>query len=169
LSRSTLTGDREEGYGYFPSSLKERLAMPVTLDEVISTTSVYFARHWNASAIGKNPPEWQGWHEFKGSAPNYHLGGCYTLFEGGELQYIGLGASRGSGLYLGHGISRRLKAHVLQNDWEKGPEWLKPRPRWPSITSIYTIGFDDDNVHVAPSLETFLIRQFAGRIKNQRV
>lgn len=141
----------------------------VAIDEVVSATSAYFSRHWNASAIGQSPPEWQGWYEFNGSAPNYQLGGCYALFEGDELHYIGLGASLGGGRYIGHGLSRRLKAHVLQNDWEKGPEWLKLRPRWPGISSIYTIGFDNENVHLAPSLETFLIRKFAGRIKNQRV
>lgn len=140
----------------------------ITLNDLELATERFFSMHWNTSATGAEPPEWSGWHEFKGSAPNYQLGGCYTLFSGDSLEYIGLGASRGGGLYVDHGISRRLSSHVYQRDKERGQGWLKLRPGWENITSIFTIGFQARHSHLAAALESFLIREFEGRTRNSR-
>jgi hypothetical protein len=129
----------------------------------------FFQRHWNAETIGSEPPTWIGWPEFKGSVPNYQLAGCYALFEGPTIRYVGVGASKGGGLYPEHGISRRLMSHVLRSDRERGREWSRPRPGWESINTIYTIGFPVPVAHLSLALESFLIREFAGKLKNSRV
>lgn len=137
--------------------------------DLVGATNRFFDMHWNRASIGCEPPTWVHWPEFKGSAPNYQLGGCYALFEGPSLVYIGLGASKGGGLYPEHGISRRLMSHVLRIDRAKGSEWLKPRPGWQSVDSLYTIGFGSHFAHLASSLETYLIREFRGKMRNARV
>lgn len=145
------------------------MSASLCLRDLSQTTERFFDWHWNKGAIGEDPPQWLHWPEFKGSVPNYQLGGCYALFEGPTLVYVGLGASKGGGLYPEHGISRRLMSHVLRIDREKGAEWSKPRTGWEAINSIYTVGFPSRLVHLAPALETFLIREFAGRLRNARV
>ena len=60
-------------------------------------------------------------------------------------------------------------SHVLRIDREKGPEWSKPRTGWESLTTIFTIGFAANVAHLAPALESFLIREFSGRLRNARV
>jgi hypothetical protein len=141
---------------------------PVTLAQLEAETETFFGMHWNTDVLGIQPPAWHVWREFKGSVPNYQLGGCYALFAGDDLEYIGLGASRGGGLYCDHGISRRLSSHVYRLDKERGPGWLKLRPGWESITSIHTIGFEARHSHLASALEAYLIRAFEGRSRNAR-
>lgn len=141
---------------------------PITQFQLEAETKKFFGMHWNTDLIGTPSPSWQVWNEFKGSAPNYQLGGCYALFAGDALEYIGLGSSRGGGLYCDHGISRRLGSHVYRLDKERGPGWLKLRPDWESITSIHTIGFEARHNHLAPALEAYLIRAFEGRTRNAR-
>ena len=150
------------------TNLGIQIQQSVTLTQLKAATESFFDMHWNADAIGAQPPAWDGWVEFKGSAPNYQLGGCYALFSGDALEYIGLGTSRGGGLYCDHGISRRLGSHVYRLDKERGPGWLKLRPGWESITSINTIGFQTQHSHLATALEAYLIRAFEGRTRNAR-
>ena len=138
-------------------------------EDLEDATTRFFERHWNTSALGCDPPSWKGWHEFKGSVHNYELGGCYALFKGKELLYVGVGVSKGNKRYPEAGISRRLMSHILQIDHEKGYEWSRPRERWEGITSIYTIGFQKDLTYIALSLENFLIREFSGKLRNARV
>src|SRR5690606_1694229 len=86
------------------------------MQELMAATGSFFDLHWNTTAIGV-PPVWEPWATFlEGSVPNYQYGGCYALFVESELVYIGVGVSRGGGLYPQHGISRRLMAHVLRSD-----------------------------------------------------
>jgi hypothetical protein len=145
------------------------VSLTLGLSDLCTATECFFNMHWNRQVIGHDPPEWLHWPEFRGSVPNYQLGGCYALFEGSKLCYIGVGASRGGGLYPQHGISRRLMSHVLRSDRAKGPEWSKPRVGWEGIDSIYTIGFTSNVAHLSSSLESFLIRKFSGQLKNVRV
>lgn len=145
------------------------MTSPLMASDLEEATNRFFQMHWNLQAIGQEPPAWISWPEFKGSVPNYQLGGCYALFEGANLSYVGVGASKGGGLYPEHGISRRLMSHVLRIDREKGSQWSKPRQGWESITTIYTIGFTANVAHLALALETFLIREFSGKLKNARV
>lgn len=143
--------------------------MSLTIGDLETKTLQFFQMHWNANVIGQEAPQWAHWAEFKGSVPSYQLAGCYALFKHADLSYIGVGASKGGGLYPEHGISRRLMSHVLRIDREKGHEWSKPRVGWEDINSIYTIGFPKNVAHLALALETFLIREFAGKLRNARV
>ncbi|RSC25289.1 hypothetical protein EGT09_02255 [Pseudomonas putida] len=55
---------------------------PITQFQLEAETKKFFGMHWNTDLIGTPSPSWQVWNEFKGSAPNYQLGGCYALFAG---------------------------------------------------------------------------------------
>lgn len=145
------------------------MSTSLNLLDLEAATASFFQRHWNISVITEPPPQWSGWHEFHGSVPNYQHAGCYALFEGERLIYIGVGASRGSGRYVDHGLSRRLMSHVLRIDREKGETWSKPRVGWESVTAIYTIGFPRTVAYLSPALETYLIREFSGKLRNSRV
>ena len=123
-------------------------------------TAEFFRRHWHEETLSIQRPDWKNWDKFlNGSVPNYDLGGCYSLFSGLDLLYIGLGASKGGGIYTDHGLSRRLMAHVIASDQRRGREWSKLREAWNSVTSIQTIGFPNEFSYLAAALETFLIRE----------
>jgi hypothetical protein len=146
----------------------ERHPMPTFLD-LEQNTSAFFRRHWVADEIGDSPPRWKPWKEFLySSVPNHDKAGCYALVCGQELMYVGLGASKGGGIYDEHGLSRRLMAHVICADRERGGEWSKLQPTWSSITGLYTIGFAKDSAYLAASLETYLIRHIIS-MSNARV
>jgi hypothetical protein len=123
-------------------------------------TNTFFRKHWSVSEVSFQFPEWKAWREFLyGSVPNYDVGGCYALFAESELLYVGLGASQGGGLYPNHGISRRLMAHVIASDRQRGTSWSKLRDSWNNVTAIYTIGFPNEVAYLAAALESFLIRE----------
>lgn len=91
-----------------------------------SATDEFFRRHWPAEILSFERPDWKNWDSFLyGSVPNHDLGGCYALFCKNQLLYVGLGASKGTDRYRDHGISRRLMAHVLGSDRQRGPQWLE--------------------------------------------
>jgi hypothetical protein len=128
-------------------------------DQLTEATDSFFQRHWVPSALGPTPPSWERWETFlSGSVPNHDKAGCYALFAGHELIYVGLGASKGGGIYVEYGLSRRLTAHVICADRERGPQWSKLEPGWSSVTGVYTLGFAADLSYLAASLETYLIR-----------
>lgn len=132
-------------------------------------TGEFFARHWQVPELLGAPPEWKDWLPFlHGSVPNHDKSGCYALFENAKLVYIGLGASKGGGLYPAHGVSRRLLAHVIWSDSEKGGGWCRLRDEWASVTSIQTIGFESGAAYMSAALEGFLIRRLEG-LRNARV
>jgi hypothetical protein len=82
------------------------------------------------------------------------------LVEGQTVVYVGLGASHGGGIYPEHGIGRRLLAHAIRPLRENRCE---PRPKWSSVTEIWTLGFPDELKYVAPALEDYLIAHLAPR------
>lgn len=129
----------------------------VTYEKLAEATTAFFARHWISEDLGPCPT-WQHWDEFlQGSVPNHQHPGCYAVFFGSELRYVGLGASLGGGSYKEHGISRRLMANVIQADRLRGPVWSKLRERFTGATDIYTLGLPNTS-YLAAALETYLIR-----------
>jgi len=87
--------------------------LAINYNSLVADTQAFFNHHWSTDSLGPTP-EWEAWSTFLlGSVPKYNEGGCYALFVEDELVYIGLGASKGGGLYLKSGISRRLMSHVL--------------------------------------------------------
>ncbi|MCW5581097.1 MAG: hypothetical protein KIS72_07145 [Luteimonas sp.] len=139
----------------------------MSLEVLEEKTAEFFERHWARSILGL-PPKWKGWDTFlQGSVPNFRCGGCYAIFFESELAYIGLGASRGGGIYPSHGISRRLMAHVLRSDPEQGVGYSKLLDEWADATNIYTIGMPNTE-YLAAALETYLIREISPP-RNNRV
>jgi hypothetical protein len=127
------------------------------LEKLIEATSGFFGLHWSPEQLGE-PPGWRLWETFlEGSVPGYQYGGCYALFEGNRLTYIGLGVSRGGGLYQQHGLSRRIMAHVYRSDHARGPNCLRLHEKWLRTTGLYTLAFPEHE-YLAPALESYLIR-----------
>jgi hypothetical protein len=103
------------------------------LSELNKTTDKFFILQWPSSGTFGKRPTWERWATFPlGSAPYYTLGGCYALFEGENLIYIGKGASKGRGKTPYHGIARRLQSHVLRagnhgytliEEWGQAAQW----------------------------------------------
>lgn len=123
-------------------------------------TNTFFRKHWSVGEMSSKPPEWKVWQEFLfGSVPNHNVGGCYALFAECKLLYVGLGVSKGSAPYPNHGISRRLMAHVLASDRQRGTSWSKLKHSWNIVTAIHTIGFPNEVGYLAAALESFLISE----------
>lgn len=131
--------------------------MPTKLDLVISTEQ-FFKRHWGMELMH---PQWDFAWDWSGPVPNYLLGGAYSLFSGDKLLYIGLGASRGGGIYQDRGISRRLMAHVLKSAPKNSNVGYVLHDRWEHsrVDKIATIGFPKECDYLAPALEDYLIGQ----------
>ncbi len=131
------------------------------IEDLTARTEQFFFEHWVQERHG-DPPQWKAWDPFlQGSVPNHEFAGCYALFKNSELVYVGLGASRGGGIYKEHGISRRLMEHVICKDWSRTGDWAKLQDKWASsgIDAIYTIGFTPALSYLSAALETYLIRK----------
>jgi hypothetical protein len=128
-----------------------------TKENLLTSTERFFKRHWG---IEQPSPAWDFSWQWRGAIPNYDHGGVYALFAGNQLLYVGLGASRGGGIYKNRGISKRLYGHVIRvapNDPE-GTLYL-PRERWLAlgIDLVATIGFPSAYDYLASALEDYLI------------
>lgn len=134
----------------------------MTKNDLEKATIKFFELHW--PALYGTAPGWKPWTDFLyGSVPSFDRGGCYALFRGNELWYVGLGISRGSGLYAHHGLSKRLMSHVYRSHPTKRDRWLALKPNWEGVTGLYTIGFEHEHAYLAAALEQFLIRTLAPR------
>lgn len=70
-----------------------------TINDVIQHSNVFFEKHWDRSS-SLPPLEWKCDWQWAGSVPHHKRAGVYALFDAaGDLVYVGLGASRGGGLY----------------------------------------------------------------------
>ena len=129
-----------------------------TKKELLELTEKFFKRHWNVECES-DIPQWNiGW-SWQGSVPHHDKGGVYALFsESGEVMYVGLATSTGGGKYDEHGISRRLTAHVIKTDKDKGRGNYLPQDKWLEIKDIGAIGFPAEYTYLAAALEDFLIR-----------
>lgn len=123
---------------------------------LVSETEKFFSLHWR---VAEKIPEWDFSWDWCGSVPNYTLGGLYAIFSDQTLVYVGLGASRGGGIYRDRGISRRLLAHVIKTSSIEKSTSYEPKDRWKAlgVDSIATIGFPADVNYLACALEDYLI------------
>ncbi|MHA6205465.1 hypothetical protein ACXU4B_13645 [Dyella soli] len=138
----------------------------MTIQSLEKKTGEFFLRHW--ANTGLSIPEWQCWDDFlHAPVPSYNLGGCYALFQGSSLIYVGSGISRGSGRYRDQGISTRMMKHVYSTDRDK-PGMYKLCDKWAAVTAIFTIGFPNECAYLAVALETYLIREL-GPPRNRRL
>ena len=138
----------------------------ITMAEVEEKTREFLNLHWNRNAqqlAEIDLPDSWGVYGFIGIVPHGNRQGCYALIRHGEVIYIGLGASRGYGIYAGNGIGARLNNHVLKWD-SKVPSdpanrkyGLKDYWKEKGVTEVCTFGFPSGYGYLAPALEAFLI------------
>ena len=123
---------------------------------LVSLTRSFFSKHWGSEAP---LPQWDFSWEWRGPVPNYLVGGVYALLKGDEVLYVGLGNSRGGGIYQDRGISRRLMAHVIKAAPSCSTKDSILRERWEAVgaTRVATLGFPKELNYLAPALEDFLI------------
>jgi hypothetical protein len=141
-----------------------------TKDELVQATDKFFELHWPA---GVPRPSWDFSWNWKGAVSNYQLGGVYALFNSEALVYVGLGASRGGGIYENRGISRRLNAHVTSvapvgssTDYVAKDRWLAA-----GVNLIATIGFPLEFTYLSCALEDYLLSKLnppENRLKRNR-
>ena len=125
-----------------------------TLTNLVGLTKEFFAKHWNASLIGKEAPEWCEPQEIRygNPLPNHNKQGCYAFVDGEKVVYIGVGTSRGGGRYRGHGIGKRFQAYAkyVNGVYQIVDERFKR-------CKAVTIGFEVEEAYLANALELFLI------------
>jgi len=143
----------------------------ISINDVKKETAEFFRMHWN---LNIPIPAWNDKYSFQGAVPDGDKQGCYALLINDEVVYIGLGASKGSGIYKEHGIGARLINHVIV--WNRSipapisERKFKLKDKWHDITDIYTIGFPSGSGYLACALESFLlsrlnpVRNIVGRI-----
>ena len=135
---------------------------PITISKVEEATKVFLELHWDRErlSIVELPDMWAPYN-FVGTVKYGDQQGCYALMKNHEVIYIGLGASRGGGIYEGAGIGARLNNHILSWDKTKPASIIeriyRPQERWTGITRIYTFGFPPGYGYLACSLEAYLI------------
>lgn len=135
--------------------------LPPTLENMDVLTNEFFQKHWNAQEIQNPVPVWSGLQEVRYGEPlrYYDKQGVYAFVnKDGEVLYIGVGASRGSGLYKGHGIGARFHRYAKYVDGVY--QIVDDRFR---ECRVRTIGFEVEQGYLAYALETFLI----GRLNTQ--
>lgn len=83
--------------------------------------------------------------------------GCYALFRNQEVIYIGVGISKGTGMYENCGLGFRLKKYWKVNKDPEARTKYQPTNDWIELSSIMTIGFDKEHYSLAAALEIYLI------------
>ncbi len=125
-------------------------------DELEEATSTFFQLHWPRDVP---KPSWDFSWRWSGPVSNYQLGGVYALFNSEALIYIGLGASRGGGIYANRGISRRLNAHVTSVAPVGSNSEYVAKDRWLAlgVNLVATIGFPLEYTYLSCALEDYLL------------
>jgi hypothetical protein len=86
-----------------------------SIKDVERETKVFLARHWQIEKLDTDEvPFWSRAYSFQGTCPNQDRPGCYALLDDKEVIYIGVGASRGHGIYEGCGLGHRLNGYSAQ-------------------------------------------------------
>ena len=125
-----------------------------TVENLLVWTHHFFERHWNLPLIGIKPPKWSEPTPVKEPfPPNGNKQGVYAFVKGNIVTYIGVGTSKGSGLYRGHGIGKRFQSYAkyVDGQYQAVDERLKEAGR------AMTIGFEIEEAYLANALELFLI------------
>lgn len=119
-------------------------------------TDQFFELHW--SKLHGAKPEWWHWNLVDEFA-NPTSGGCYAVFKGDRLLYVGLALTPGStsthrdptvGLY------KRLRRHVVDRLKGSSIHTCKSK-RLADMTHVEAIAFPSEARYMAAALEAFLI------------
>ena len=128
-----------------------------TAKNLVQETEKFFNHYWNISK--EEPPFWSERWDFNSSIPNNEKRGCYALFNGQELIYIGVGIGKSFGKYLGSGLGVRLKRYWKVNKDQNSDVKYMPTDDWLELTSLMTIGFEEKDYPLAAALEIYLINK----------
>lgn len=126
-----------------------------TINDLINQTTIFFEYYW--SALNGQPPIWSEKWDFDSEIPNNEKQGCYALLRDDFVIYIGVGISKGSGIYKNCGLGYRLKKYWKRNKEQFAKTHYQTREEWNEINSIITIGFDNKHYFLAAALEIYLI------------
>lgn len=125
-----------------------------TLSELRVQSKLFFDLHWNEASLGI-PPQWSEVFSDFVKMPNYLKAGVYAFVRGDEVVYIGVGASKGGGIYPDRGLSRRFQSYV-KIDKENNTPYIVDK-RLKEAGAVVTIGFESSHAYLAYGLEAFLI------------
>lgn len=123
--------------------------------------------HWNQEKINielkENQWDWMPW-KLSGEIPNGKEQGCYALLSNENVIYIGVGASRGSGIYAGCGLGARVTKYfrlIKGQDCPIGKRVYEPaeKLKGENITEVLTIGFPKHYGYLSLALESFLLNR----------
>jgi hypothetical protein len=129
----------------------------LTIENLINETKEFFNHYWNIP--NEMPPVWSEPWDFNGTIPNHDKRGCYALFKDQEIIYIGVGIRKGDGIYQGCGLGYRLKKYWEINKAMDGNKKYQHRANCDYLTSLRTIGFDENHYALAAALEIYLINK----------
>lgn len=100
------------------------------------------------------PPKWSDPTPVKEPfPPNGNKQGVYAFVKGNVVTYIGVGTSKGHGLYRGHGIGKRFQAYAKYVDGQ----YKAVDARLKEAGRAMTIGFNTEEAYLANALELYLI------------
>ena len=125
----------------------------ITYCDLQRETEAFFKLYWKPE-FGQLPT-WSEYWYFEGAIPQNTQSGCYTLFKGNDI------------IYIGAGLGDQLKKHWRVNKDDSGKQYC-PTEDWKEVTSIITIGIGEDHFPLAAALEVFLIDKLNPARNSQR-
>jgi len=134
--------------------------MSKTIESLNNATSTFLEQHAKSTKdVGWSTP-WR----FKGEIPNQAKQGVYAFLNTDqEVVYIGVGASKGDGIYEGAGLGRRLgrvwKKHAITPTDKDGVKLYEPTDRYKYLDSVITLALDPKEWYLAYALEYYLISE----------
>lgn len=140
--------------------------------DVDSATRDFFKLHWSDLEIGCSPPRWRTWDR-SGRPDEAELGGCYAIYEGAELLYVGVAVTEGKNASQGkkYGLLSRLQRHVLKRSLDAEGRYppldRKGKEHWANLDCIRMIGFPAGQRYLAAALEVYLISRLQPKINVQ--
>ena len=134
--------------------------MSKTIEHLKEATSTFLELHAKSTKVA----EWSEPWSFKGEIPNQAKQGVYAFLNTDqEVVYIGVGASKGDGIYEGAGLGRRLgrvwKKHTTTPTDVDGVKLYEPTDKYTYVDSIITFAFDIQEWYLAYALEYYLISE----------
>ena len=129
-----------------------------TIKDLKDKTNKFFELHWPNH---NNYPKWSDVWKFLGPIPYNENQGCYALLKNNEIVYIGVGLSKGYGIYTGAGLGNRLHKYWRKkrnNLLSEKAEYEPSKEYENKIDGIITIGFPKYN-YLAAALELYLISE----------
>jgi len=140
--------------------IKQLRIMQSTFKDLIAKTNLFFKLHWPENNE-PNIPKWSEPWDYNSSIPYGDKPGCYAFIDNNnQIVYIGVGASKGKGIYGDAGIGKRVGRYKRLNKSPDTNTKYELKEPWNNrnIKELRTIGFPPKYGYLTYSLEVFLIR-----------